>query len=100
MFPVQSEDWLQPVDSKNMTRTIRKKSWDIDREDKTSPDAMQEDGTAIRRKERRKQRKLSEKDKENIAISTTSCRRSRRKLAPTTPQEAQKRRSFCQISSC
>lgn len=64
--PVQSEDWLQPMDSKNMTRTIRKKSWNIDREDKTSPDVKQEDGTPIKRKERRKQRKLSEKDKKGV----------------------------------
>ena len=44
-----------------MTRTIRKKIFDNDREDKTSQTAMQEEAK-IRRKENRKERKLSDKD--------------------------------------
>lgn len=60
-FPVIFESWEQPVDSKNMTRTIRKKIFGNDREDKTFQNEAQ-DEAKFRRKERRKERKLSDKD--------------------------------------
>ena len=40
IFPVLSEEWEQPADSKNMTRTIRKKLFDNDREDQNSQEAI------------------------------------------------------------
>ena len=60
-LPVLSEEWEQPSDSKNMTRTIRRKIFENDQEDQTSQNATNEEAK-IKRRESRKERKLSDKD--------------------------------------
>ena len=62
-FPARTDEWQQPVDSKNFTKVIRKKVFETDRGDNTPLDIVQEDGTGTLRNQRRKERKLSEKDK-------------------------------------
>ena len=61
-FPVQAEDWLQLVDSKNMTRTISKKCWQTDGADENAHTTE----IAIKRKERRKGQKLSEQKEKGV----------------------------------
>ena len=63
IFPVLSEEWEQPSDSKNMTRTIRKKIFNNDQEDQTSLSTAAEEAR-IKRKERRKERKRTEEKQE------------------------------------
>ena len=54
IFPVLSEEWEQPSDSKNMTRTIRRKIFENDQEDQTS---QRHNGGSKNKKERKKERK-------------------------------------------
>ena len=67
VFPVLSEEWEQPADSKNMTRAIRKKMFEHDREEQTSQNAIQEE-SEIKRKENRKERKNENRGNEFNSI--------------------------------
>ena len=59
IFPVLSEEWEQPSDSKNMTRTIRRKIFENDQEDQTSLSATTEEAK-IKRRESRKEKIVRE----------------------------------------